>query len=116
MYVVLPVEVQRLGQALDVDDVRQAVLGELQDGEAVWYAPAGPERHDLQGESRALARCTQVAELFEVGLSACYGLAQRGLVQDDPELQLAVAEPALPLLAQLDELAGVLGPGMKFCS
>jgi hypothetical protein len=32
----------------------------------------------------------------------------RALVQDDPELHLAVAEPALPFLAQLDELAGLL--------
>src|ERR1700691_5597591 len=105
----LLVEVERTGQVLDVDHVREVTLGEPQDTESGGRrVAANAVRDDLEREVGPRAPFPQVAQLFELDVRASDRAAQGRLVDDDPELELALAEPALALLAQHHMPLGLL--------
>src|SRR6185437_16825180 len=84
-------------------------FGEPQDAEPGRHrVPARAVRDHLQGERRARAGLLQVAELLELDGDPGDGPPEYGLVKDDPQLELALAEAALPFLAQHDEPLGLV--------
>jgi hypothetical protein len=64
---------------------------------------------DLKGQRRGGARCAQVPELLDLGFGASDSASQRVHVRDDPESELALEEPPLPLSPQRDQARELLG-------
>src|SRR6202012_2580006 len=103
IYIGFLVEVESAGEVFQVRDVREIRLGESQDGEPAGHRVASyARRNDLQCEVPLTAEAEQVTEPVAQDLLAAHGAAQRGLPDDGPQLEPALGEPALPLLAQDD--------------
>src|ERR1035438_7183042 len=97
------VEVQSAGEVFQVRHVGEIRLAEPQDGESAGdgvTAHAG--RNDLQREVLPAAEAEQVAELIAQDFLASDRPPQRGLLDDRPEPEPSLGEPALPFLAQDD--------------
>ena len=91
-----------------VRHVGKISLAEPQDGESAQdgvTAQAG--RDDLQREVLPAAEAEQVAKLVEHDFLASHRPPQRGLLDDRPELEPSLGEPALPFLAQDDVPLGL---------
>src|SRR5262249_17663565 len=81
------------GHAVDIYHIRNGRLGELQESEGTGHARVRPgaERYDLQRDLGKLGRLQQVPELPAHHFPAADLPPQRGLVDDPPELERAVA-------------------------
>src|ERR1700677_2722965 len=88
---------------LQVRHILQVRPVETQDGEPARHRMAAPaEWDDLQGEIRPVGKAEQVLKLIEQDLPASYRPPQRGFLDDRPELDPPLGEPALPFLAEDD--------------
>ncbi|MGC0411125.1 hypothetical protein RKD31_004368 [Streptomyces sp. SAI-163] len=86
--VLLLVQIQRTGELLQIDDIREVGLGEAQERERATLAgvPAEAERHDLEPHIGAFGDLDQVLELAAHHLAVAVGASQGGLVEHDVEL------------------------------
>src|ERR1700683_4228078 len=97
------VEVESAGEVLQVRHVRKVRVAEPQDGEPAGYrVTAHVGRNDLQGKVLPAAEAEQVAELVAQDFLASDRPPQRRLLDDRPEPEASLGEPALPFLAQDD--------------
>jgi hypothetical protein len=99
---------------VDIDDIRNGRLGELHQREGPGHARvgAGAERYDLQCDLGKLGGLGKVPELPIHHLPPADLAAQRGLVDDPPELERAVAaQDVLPFHPDLDPPLDLIAAG-----
>ena len=95
---------------LDVDHVRQLGLAEPQDGErAQGSVTSGSERGDLKSQVMPGTQLQKVLELVAQDVRGTDPTPQRRLIDDHPEPELSLDEPALPFPAQGGLLLSLAG-------
>src|SRR5208282_3873697 len=92
LHVFALVEVEGAGELLEVDHIRQVLVGKAHDRERAGLGnrPAGPERRDLERDPGVLGDLDQVLKLLPEHRGAAHRAPQRGLVHDRPQAGTAL--------------------------